>query len=102
MNTLPKNPLLEQFLSEARELLEGIGQKLMQLEEAPAIGPHQRTLSHGAYTQGQQRLFTFPEMTACSMPAKTCSARLETERWRFRGVGGSSAGCHGFCRPAFE
>jgi len=38
MNTLPKNPLLEQFLSEARELLEGIGQKLMQLEEAPAIG----------------------------------------------------------------
>ena len=31
MNRLPKNPLLDQFLSESHELLEGIGQKLMEL-----------------------------------------------------------------------
>ncbi len=30
------NPLLEQFLSEAREFLQGIGEKLMQLEERSA------------------------------------------------------------------
>jgi len=35
MNPLPNNPLLEQFLVESRELLEVIGQKLMQLEDSP-------------------------------------------------------------------
>ena len=30
------NPLLEQFLSEARDCLQGIGEKLMQLENTPA------------------------------------------------------------------
>ena len=29
-------PLLEQFLSEARDFLQGIGEKLMELENAPA------------------------------------------------------------------
>ena len=52
------NPLhpAEQFLSESRELLQGIGEKLMQLEDAPNDqGMHRRTVSPGAYTQGQQR-----------------------------------------------
>ena len=29
------NPLLEQFLQEARDFLQGIGEKLMLLEDAP-------------------------------------------------------------------
>jgi two-component system chemotaxis sensor kinase CheA len=29
------SPLLEQFLSEARDFLQSIGEKLMQLEKAP-------------------------------------------------------------------
>jgi len=35
VNASPSNPLLEQFLSEAHDLLESIGKKLLQLEEAP-------------------------------------------------------------------
>jgi two-component system chemotaxis sensor kinase CheA len=64
MNTLPKNPLLEQFLSEARELLEGIGQKLMQLEEAPSDRGLINELFRMVHTlKGNSGLFTFPEMT---------------------------------------
>jgi two-component system chemotaxis sensor kinase CheA len=64
MNTLPKNPLLEQFLSESRELLESIGQKLMQLEDAPSDQSLINELFRMVHTlKGNSGLFTFPEMT---------------------------------------
>jgi two-component system chemotaxis sensor kinase CheA len=64
MNPLPENPLLEQFLSESRELLEGIGQKLMQLEDSPNDRRVIDDLFRSVHTlKGNSGLFTFPEMT---------------------------------------
>ena len=64
MTALNKNPLLEQFLSEARELLEGVGQKLMQLEDAPSDQDLINELFRMVHTlKGNSGLFTFPEMT---------------------------------------
>jgi two-component system chemotaxis sensor kinase CheA len=64
MNHLPNNPLLEQFLSESRELLEGIGQKLMQLEDSPNDRLTIDDLFRSVHTlKGNSGLFTFPEMT---------------------------------------
>jgi chemotaxis protein histidine kinase CheA len=64
MNPLPRNPLLEQFLSESSELLEGIGQKLMQLEDSPNDRRVIDDLFRSVHTlKGNSGLFTFPEMT---------------------------------------
>ena len=64
MTALNKNPLLEQFLSEARELLEGVVQKLMQLEDAPSDQDLINELFRMVHTlKGNSGLFTFPEMT---------------------------------------
>jgi two-component system chemotaxis sensor kinase CheA len=64
MNASPKNPLLEQFLSESHELLEGIGQKLMQLEDSPNDRRVIDDLFRSVHTlKGNSGLFTFPEMT---------------------------------------
>jgi two-component system, chemotaxis family, sensor kinase CheA len=58
------NPLLEQFLSEAREFLEGIGEKLMQLENTPDDASLINELFRLVHTlKGNSGLFTFPEMT---------------------------------------
>lgn len=58
------NALLEQFLSEARELLEGIGQRLIQLESAPDDRGIINELFRMVHTlKGNSGLFTFPEMT---------------------------------------
>jgi two-component system chemotaxis sensor kinase CheA len=58
------NALLEQFLSEARELLEVIGQKLIQLEDAPNNQGIVNDLFRSVHTlKGNSGLFTFPEMT---------------------------------------
>ncbi|MGD0095565.1 MAG: chemotaxis protein CheA [Terracidiphilus sp.] len=63
-NPLPSNPLLEQFLAESHELLEGIGQKLMQLEDAPTDQSLVNELFRMVHTlKGNSGLFTFPEMT---------------------------------------
>src|SRR5664279_3999976 len=60
----PRNPLLEQFLSESHELLEGICQKLMQLEDAPGDQGVINELFRMVHTlKGNSGLFTFPEMT---------------------------------------
>ena len=57
-------PLLEQFLSEAREFLEGIAQKLMQLEDSPDDAVLLNELFRLVHTlKGNSGLFTFPEMT---------------------------------------
>jgi two-component system, chemotaxis family, sensor kinase CheA len=58
------NPLLEQFLSEAREALEGIGEKLMALEDAPEDQELMTQLFRLVHTlKGNSGLFEFPEMT---------------------------------------
>lgn len=58
------NPLLEQFLSEAREFLQGIGEKLMQLEDAPEDAGLMVELFRLVHTlKGNSGLFEFPEMT---------------------------------------
>ena len=64
MTPSPMSPLLEQFLSEAREFLEGIGQKLMQLEDSPGDAVLLNELFRLVHTlKGNSGLFTFPEMT---------------------------------------
>lgn len=58
------NPLLEQFLSEAREFLQGIGEKLMELEQAPNDADLMIGLFRLVHTlKGNSGLFDFPEMT---------------------------------------
>jgi two-component system chemotaxis sensor kinase CheA len=58
------NPLLEQFISEAREFLQGIGEKLMQLEQAPDDAGLMVELFRLVHTlKGNSGLFEFPEMT---------------------------------------
>ncbi|HAL39945.1 MAG TPA: chemotaxis protein CheA, partial [Polaromonas sp.] len=58
------NPLLEQFISEARECLQDIGEKLMQLEQAPADAGLMVELFRLVHTlKGNSGLFDFPEMT---------------------------------------
>lgn len=57
-------PLLEQFLSEARDFLQGIGEKLMQLEDAPDDAELMTSLFRMVHTlKGNSGLFEFPEMT---------------------------------------
>ncbi|MBK9444179.1 MAG: chemotaxis protein CheA [Comamonadaceae bacterium] len=58
------NALLEQFLSESREALQGIGEKLMQLEDAPEDQELMTQLFRLVHTlKGNSGLFEFPEMT---------------------------------------
>ena len=58
------NAMLEQFLSEARESLEGIGGMLMQLETAPDDHDLMAQLFRSVHTlKGNSGLFDFPEMT---------------------------------------
>jgi len=58
------SPLLQQFLSEARDFLEGIGQKLMQLENAPTDASLMTELFRFVHTlKGNSGIFEFPEMT---------------------------------------
>jgi len=64
MRSLPMNPLLEQFLAEARDLLENTGTKLMHLEDAPNDDGIINELFRCVHTlKGNSGLFTFPEMT---------------------------------------
>jgi len=57
-------PLLAQFLSEARDFLQGIGEKLMLLEDAPADKDLINELFRLVHTlKGNTGLFEFPEMT---------------------------------------
>ena len=58
------NTLLEQFLAEARDSLQGIGEKLMQLEQAPDDSGLMIELFRLVHTlKGNSGLFDFPEMT---------------------------------------
>jgi len=58
------NPLLEQFLSESRESLQGIGEKLLQLENEPESAQLMTELFRLVHTlKGNSGLFDFPELT---------------------------------------
>jgi two-component system chemotaxis sensor kinase CheA len=58
------NPLLEQFLSETRESLQGIGEKLMQLEKEPDSSDLMTELFRFVHTlKGNSGLFDLPELT---------------------------------------
>ncbi len=58
------NPLLEQFLSEARDFLQSIGEDLMHLEQAPKDKELLVSLFRSVHTlKGNSGLFDFPEMT---------------------------------------
>jgi two-component system chemotaxis sensor kinase CheA len=58
------SPLLEQFLSEARDFLQGISEKLMQLEAAPDDRELMNELFRLVHTfKGNSGLFDFPELT---------------------------------------
>jgi two-component system, chemotaxis family, sensor kinase CheA len=58
------NPLLEQFLSESRDALQGIAEKLMQLEQEPDDPGLMNELFRYVHTlKGNSGLFDFPEMT---------------------------------------
>jgi two-component system, chemotaxis family, sensor kinase CheA len=58
------SPLLEQFLQEARDFLQGIGEKLMQMEAAPQDKELVDELFRLVHTlKGNSGLFDFPEMT---------------------------------------
>ena len=58
------NELLAQFLSEARDALEGIGGKLMELERAPDDEELMTQLFRVVHTlKGNSGLFDFPEMS---------------------------------------
>jgi two-component system, chemotaxis family, sensor kinase CheA len=57
-------PLLEQFLQEARDFLQGIGEKLMQLENAAEDQDLVNELFRLVHTlKGNSGLFDFPELT---------------------------------------
>jgi len=57
-------PLLEQFILEAREFLQAIGEKLIVLEEAPDSVELMTDLFRLVHTlKGNSGLFEFPEMT---------------------------------------
>jgi two-component system chemotaxis sensor kinase CheA len=58
------NPLLEQFLSEAKDVLQAIGERLMQLEDNPDDPELMSELFRLVHTlKGNSGLFEFPEMT---------------------------------------
>ena len=62
--SLPMSPLLMQFLSEARDLLESTGNNLMRLEDSPDDQGIVNELFRCVHTlKGNSGLFTFPEMT---------------------------------------
>ena len=57
-------PILQQFQSESRDFLQGIGEKLMQLEQVPDDGAVMGELFRFVHTlKGNSGLFEFPEMT---------------------------------------
>ncbi|EXJ13921.1 chemotaxis protein CheA [Imhoffiella purpurea] len=58
------NPLLDQFLSEGRDFLQSIGERLLQLEEAPGDSALMNELFRLVHTlKGNSGLFDLPEMT---------------------------------------
>ena len=57
-------PILQQFISEARDFLQSIGENVLALEKAPADAELMSDLFRSVHTlKGNSGLFDFPEMT---------------------------------------
>lgn len=57
-------PILQQFLSESRDFLQAIGEKLLKLEKSPGDADLMTDLFRSVHTlKGNSGLFDFPEMT---------------------------------------
>jgi two-component system, chemotaxis family, sensor kinase CheA len=70
-------PLLQQFLSESRDFLEGIGEKLMQLERDPQDAALMSELFRLVHTlKGNSGLFDFPEMSRALHAAEDVMAAV--------------------------
>jgi two-component system chemotaxis sensor kinase CheA len=75
------NNLLEQFLSEARDFLQGIAEKLMQLESEPNSTPLMTELFRFVHTlKGNSGLFEFPEMTRVLHASEDLMDAVRNER----------------------
>ena len=73
--------LLEQFLSESREALEDIGEKLMQLEHAPSDAVLMTEMFRHVHTlKGNSGLFDFPEMTRVLHAGEDLMDAVRTQR----------------------
>jgi len=75
------NPLLEQFLSESRDFLQSIGDKLMRLESAPTDQDLINELFRLVHTlKGNSGLFEFPEMTRVLHAGEDLMVAIRTGR----------------------
>jgi hypothetical protein len=97
------SPLLEQFLSEARDFLQGIGEKLMQLEKvAPLTTDLMTELFRYVHTlkgnSGSLRLSGDDPGAARRRRSDGCRAQGQVAV--FAGTCRPPARCHGFRRHA--
>ncbi len=78
------NPLLEAFLVEAREFLQGIGEKLLALEQSPQDEAQLNELFRLVHTlKGNSGLFDFPEMTRVLHAAEDLMDAVRAHRRAF-------------------
>lgn len=78
------NPLLEQFLSEARDFLQSIGERLLQLEADPGQGALIDELFRLVHTlKGNSGLFDLPELTRVLHAAEDLMDRVREGRLDF-------------------
>lgn len=78
------NALLAQFLSESRDCLQGIGEKLLQLEDAPANRELVNELFRLVHTlKGNSGLFEFPAMTRVLHAGEDLMDEIRNDRLAF-------------------
>jgi len=79
-------PLLEQFILEAREFLQAIGEKLMALEKSPDSVELMTDLFRLVHTlKGNSGLFEFPEMTRVLHAGEDLMEAVRDERVPYSG-----------------
>jgi len=77
-------PILQQFLSEARDFLQGIGQSLLKLEKAPDDAELMSDLFRSVHTlKGNSGLFEFPEMSRVLHAAEDVMSEVREDRLAF-------------------
>jgi two-component system chemotaxis sensor kinase CheA len=77
-------PLLQEFLSEARDFLQSIAQDLMKLEKAPGDPTLMSDLFRSVHTlKGNSGLFEFPEMTRVLHAAEDLMSEVREGRLAF-------------------
>jgi len=77
-------PILQQFLSEARDFLQSISEKLLQLEKAPDDAALMADLFRSVHTlKGNSGLFDFPEMSRVLHAAEDLMSAVRDGRLTF-------------------